>query len=475
MAARAPWLMLAVFLGQAGVLSLLRSGTSYDGAEQLIYTQVFDFGYGRSQPPLFTWMLLGMQQVFGVSQIAENLLKFALLGAGFAAIWRIAVALGSDRVVAAAAMVSLFLTVEIGFEAQRNYTHSVLLFALTGWIAVIYLGLLERRSVGQYLLMGALMGAVMLSKYNAALMIFALVVADLSLREAGVFRAKASGLVWLVAAVVGLPHAIWAVANPDEVFALSAGFVGGQAPSLAATAVRGVGAYLEAALGLLGPLALVAGIAMVWRQRPAVAVPKGAEARRVLWRWVLLMAIAGLLVTLLTTATVVRMRWLIPLCVPLVPLSICAVLARAPRATGGVMAVGLILGVVSVAGQWVQSLWINPRTDYDYAALATDMAEAGLPMDIVAVSYAEFANLRLYGVDRVVVPVLPDPAALAPDAATAIWAAGRDGDAARVEAFAGALGLCADGPGTPRTLARRHGEGGLEVFVMPVTAAACAD
>jgi len=67
--------MAAVFMVQAVVLSLLRSGTSYDGAEQLLYTQYFDFGYGRSQPPLFTWMLIAVQQVFGVSQIAENTLS----------------------------------------------------------------------------------------------------------------------------------------------------------------------------------------------------------------------------------------------------------------------------------------------------------------------------------------------------------------------------------------------------------------
>lgn len=152
--ARAPWIMAAVFLAQAVVLSLLRSGTSYDGAEQLLYTQYFDLGYGRSQPPLFTWMLMAVQQAFGVSQIAENLLKFALLAAGFAAVWRLARGLGYDCLIATAAMLSLFAIVEIGFEAPRTYSHSVLLFAMTGWIGVLYLALLERESLARYALLG---------------------------------------------------------------------------------------------------------------------------------------------------------------------------------------------------------------------------------------------------------------------------------------------------------------------------------
>lgn len=42
------------FLAQAVILSAIRTGTSYDGAEQLLYSQYVALGYGRSQPPLYT-------------------------------------------------------------------------------------------------------------------------------------------------------------------------------------------------------------------------------------------------------------------------------------------------------------------------------------------------------------------------------------------------------------------------------------
>ncbi len=57
-------LLVPVYFAINGaVLALTRSGTSYDGAEQLLYTQYWDWGYGRSQPPLYTWILQGLHGV----------------------------------------------------------------------------------------------------------------------------------------------------------------------------------------------------------------------------------------------------------------------------------------------------------------------------------------------------------------------------------------------------------------------------
>ena len=459
---------------QAVVLSLLRSGTSYDGAEQLLYTQYFDFGYGRSQPPLFTWMLIAVQQVFGVSQIAENTLKFACLAAGFAAVWRITVALGYAREVAAASMVSLFLLVEIGFEAQRNYTHSVLLFALMGGIAVLYLSAMRRGSWGVYIGLGVLFGAVLLSKYNAIMLIAALVVADLSVREAGVFRRAGSLVLWPVAAGMVAPHVIWAIGNTDHVFALTGGFVG-EGESVPFIVLRATAAYVQASAGLLLPLFVVAATAWGWkRDVPTIDVHPDV-GRRVFWRWAAASWVIGLTVALAAEATEVRMRWLIPLGVPLVPLVIGGVLSRAPRATLAVTTIGVGFGVLSIVGQWVQSTWINPRTDYAYAQMSGAMQEAGVPLDIVVANYAIFANLRLYAVDRVLAPVVPDPARIAPDAASAVWEADRPVDERQIEDFGRALGLCFDAaqPSVAFAVERRHGEGGLSVMVRPMFRAAC--
>ena len=68
---RATWWPVAAVFGlllcQAVILSFVRTGTSFDGAEQLLYTQTLELGYGRSQPPLYTWLLRLFQVPFGVT------------------------------------------------------------------------------------------------------------------------------------------------------------------------------------------------------------------------------------------------------------------------------------------------------------------------------------------------------------------------------------------------------------------------
>lgn len=271
---------------------------------------------------------------------------------------------------------------------------------------------------------------------------------------------------WPVAVLVVVPHGIWAVGNLDQVFALTDGFVRAQG-NLAFAVLRTVWVYTVASLGLLLPLALILAVAW-WCKRDAGAVVQGAaRTRAVLWRWALIFWGIGLLVALAGPAAEVRMRWLM----------VGATLARAPRAAPFVIWVGVGLGVISVSGQWVQSLWINARTDYDYAALA-DMIEAeGLPRDLVALSYREFGNLRLYGARVLVAPAVPDPGRIAPDMATAIWDGGRARDEDRVITFAAGLGLCVEGSrdAIGVELVRRHGDGEMPVRMRALSRAACAE
>ena len=217
--------LVTALIGQAILLSFIRSGTSYDGAEQLLYTQYLDWGYGRSQPPLFTWLLAAAHQVFGVTQLAENLLKFGLLAAGFLAVRHVSLRLGYGVRIATATMLSVFLVVEIGWEAQRNYTHTVLLFALMGGVAVAYLSLLREVSRGRFAVLGVLAGAVILAKYNGGLAILALILADVVTPWARVFFRKESAWFWIVAALSVAPHGVWALSNRASVFAMSRNFV----------------------------------------------------------------------------------------------------------------------------------------------------------------------------------------------------------------------------------------------------------
>lgn len=466
--------VMAVFLAQAVAVSLLRSGTSYDGAEQLLYTQYLDWGYGRSQPPLFTWLLWALHQVLGVTQLAENLLKFGLLGLGFVAVGAVSRRLGYSGRVAVVTILSVFLLVEIGWESQRNYTHTVLLFALSGALALVYLDLLRQVTAARFALLGAIFGLILLSKYNGALLVLALVAADLATPGARRFARRQSLWFWLVAAAVVAPHFLWAQANREAVLALTGGFVARGPEDAWARALLGLGQYLMATLGLwLLPALVAGGVALAAWRRPA-ALPMTAEARLFL-RWAIILWGLGLLVVLLSGATVVRMRWLAPLTVPLLPVLVGEALRRVPRAVPVVGAIGLLLGAVSIGGQWYESTRLNARSDYDYAGLNAGLAAAGLPRDLVFSDYPVFANLRLYAPRAMAAPVMPRPEGVIGETATLLWRGSGDNGAVPLEAFIRGLGLCPE-PGaavTVLTLPRRHDPAVQGVSALPLSRGAC--
>ena len=458
---RWPLVFMAVLLVQAAILSALRTGTDWDGAEQLLYSQYVDLGYGRSQPPLYTWLVIASQSVLGVTQIAQTALKFLLLGLGGCAVYGVARRLGHPAGVATGAMLSLILVVELSWEAQRIYTHTVLIFALTGAVTLGYLALCrDRDSTGRFVLLGVLFGAVVLAKYNGLLIVLALVLADLSHPGARLFARRQSLWVWLAFAALTLPHGLWAVQNQTAALSLGQSFVQGDIGFWARRA-EGAVQFAIAALGVFLLPALALGLLAMPGSRLDPRPAPSTEAQ-VLLRFGLIFIGLSLAVTLASGSTVARMRWLVPAVVPLFPVLFGALLARRPRALPRFAGACTLLGAVVTSGQWYEATRLNPITTSDYLGFAEAMEAANLPPDIVTLSYPHFTNLRLVRDRAVIAPDLPRLDWYAETSATALWPAGNEGARTRVLALAHRAGLCPE-PGRTSveiTLRRteRHGD-----------------
>ena len=387
---------MLVFLGvlcllQVFVLSTIRTGTSYDGAEQLLYTQSLEWGYGRSQPPLYTWLLIGIQQLIGVNQFSENLLKFSLLFALFFLMWRIALRLGFKAATASTLAVSPFLVIEIGWEVQRNYSHSVLLLALTAAFALCYLRARAMRSTGGYVALGLIFGLMLLTKYNAVLFVLALVVADLlALRRDGVFASWKAAAIPLIAAVLVTPHALWALDNANHVLALTNKFAIA-APGGGITArAQGLLAFAVACASIVAIPALMAGLHRGW----AIAYPDPHGTKRVFVLWSALAVVFGLILVLASGTTNVNVRWMLPLAIPALQV-ICGVVCDAkPQADRHFRFLAITLAVLATAGQWIES-WTDKRKGYDYGELMKVVAETTGASELLINDYAVLANLRL--------------------------------------------------------------------------------
>lgn len=448
---------------QVVAFSLIRAGTSYDGAEQLLYSQSLDWGYGRSQPPLYTWLLIAVQQVFGVTQFSENLLKFGLLFALCLLLWRIAQQLGLKSATAGTVAVSPFLVFEIAWEVQRNYSHTVLLLALVAAFALTYLAAVATRSLRVNLVLGLVLGSMLLTKYNAALFVLALVAADLVvLGRRGVFRSTKALLVPVVAAIVVAPHALWAYHHPAHVLALTDKFaIAGPGQHLAAVA-RGLWSYVLACFGILGLPALLVAAHRGWG---AVVSAKMGPRRVFLW-WLVLSLAFGLALVLSTGATHVNVRWMLPLVVAALPV-LCGFVADAdPRANRNIRLLAISMAVLATAGQWLES-WHDVRKNYNYADLVRTVgADTGASEYLIS-DYAVLANIRLYARDALVLhPVMPAAVDFKLKRPVLVWLGGKANEEAML-AFARSLGACPSGSPVRSFTLRSSGEPNeLEVWYL---------
>lgn len=439
-----PVVLWAVLIAQAVVVSLLRGGTSYDGSEQLLYSQYLDLGYGRSQPPLYTWLLIGFQQVFGVSMLAENLLKYGLAALALTGLWRLGGMLWPRRGAAGPVMLAFLLIAEISWEMQRNYSHSVLLFALLAWSFVAYLAILARPRLGQYAVFGLLVGLMALAKYNAPLMVLALLAADLwVMGRHAVARRPALAVSLAVAVAVALPHLLWAAGHPQAVVALKGGFRMGAGGGPLGNALAGLG---QMAVSLLALFVLILALAagLFGRRAPAVLVRGQLTPRqRVIWRAGLIALAATALVVVASGATEVRPRWLLPVAIPLVPVAVGRMVAASGRTAVWLRRAAVAVALLVLPGIWAEGLWPGNRTAYDYAALAGGLRQATGADAAVFTEYAWFANLRLGDAALVVAdPAMPRWPGLAAAAhPVAVWRAGQAGAADAALAFAAARGL----------------------------------
>jgi len=198
----------AYFSLQTVVRVLVSPSPELDEAEQLIWTQHWALGYG-TQPPLYTWLQKVWFSLTGVSILGLATLKNALLwvcyAATAAAVRRIA---GTGAGIVAGA--SMLWLPSVGWESQRDLTHTVLATALAALALWLFTRVATRGLRGDYVAFGMAVGAGLLAKYNFVLFLGLLVLATAfvpPLRQRWLSRDG----VWaaVVALAICLPHLFW--------------------------------------------------------------------------------------------------------------------------------------------------------------------------------------------------------------------------------------------------------------------------
>jgi hypothetical protein len=405
LAARPQLLLLAWCLAFLAIRLLEHGTIERDEAEIVYLTQHLRLGYG-TQPPLYAWLQWLFFETFGIGRFSLLILKTLALASTCVAMFQVSRGLlGRRGAMAVTASLALFL--QVGWEALRIQTHSVLLTAIACATLWLYFALLRRPTLARYVGFGLLCGLGLQTKYNYGVFLGGVLGASLLVRaHREVLWTRRAWAAVLPAILLVLPHAAWVATHADLAFA-------GTVRKMQDGAVDAPYA-LRTAYGFVGVLkALVSFVAL-----PALAVAVVCWRRRALWHgqavfdrlhpssrfFACLYGLCGLLLAALAlTGEVgtIKERWMIPLFFSL-PLGVFVMFPALDRDE-------IYRDLTRVAGGFALCLlamlplrtWLGPSFGKDmtrnhpYAALSAAVAQrCPAARTVVSESLLTVGNLR---------------------------------------------------------------------------------
>ncbi|MCV3768375.1 glycosyltransferase family 39 protein [Rhizobium sp. TRM95796] len=202
-------LIAGYFLVNAAVRLMLPASLELDEAQQMFFSQWLAAGYD-SQPPLYNWLQYGVFALIGPSVLALTLTKNTLLFLTYLFYALTARRLLSNPLLIVVATLGLLTIPQIGFEAQRDLTHTVAVLFSSSLFIYALTRTVEKPDWIGYALTGVAIGCGALSKYNFVLMPVAALLVMLLDRD---MRRRVLDIRLLITIVIALlivtPHALW--------------------------------------------------------------------------------------------------------------------------------------------------------------------------------------------------------------------------------------------------------------------------
>jgi len=208
-------LLAGYFLIQVFVRLSLPHALELDEAEQLFLAQWLAVGY-NSQPPFYNWIQYLVTGALGPSLFSLSIVKNSMLFLSYLLYGLAAWHLIGRKSLAMLAPLGLITIPQIGFEAQRDLTHTVAVIFASCFFLYGVVRTLERPSILAYALTGLAIGIGFNAKYNFVLLPAAALIAILldpeMRRRLFDWRLAVTAV---VALSVALPHALWFLSNLD--------------------------------------------------------------------------------------------------------------------------------------------------------------------------------------------------------------------------------------------------------------------
>lgn len=391
-------LILVYFAVHAVLRTALGGAYEMDEAEMVLLSRDLEWGYGP-QLPAYNWLQWLFFQIFGVSTFAVAGLKNLCLAAIYVALY---VSLRRAFPVAQAVMgtLSLLFLPHFLWDGQRASTHSTLMMLAIAGTLGSFFGAATQGRPRDYALLALWLALGALSKYNFWLFALPLWLAGLSVVPWRARLLSPRMLLSVLAVAVALAGPlIWAMTHPQLALSSTDKFYRDGDDWARYAWARGTLMLLgNAAIGLLivGVVALVLRGRRVWRAG-ADAVPRTQDQAMlvmVCWRAFALASALTLASVVLSGATDVKGRWLLPVFLLIAPVLLADLSRHATRRRwrgvaifAGVLCVAAWAGMADLRlrGAGSDSL----RIDILAEQLAPDMAQGA----VLATSYYYAGNL----------------------------------------------------------------------------------
>ncbi|MBA8880852.1 ArnT family glycosyltransferase [Phyllobacterium myrsinacearum] len=423
--------VLLYFAFQVFFLTSISNGAGVDDAEQLAYVGALQWGYGGSQPPLYTWINSVAGDVLGISMFTVFLVKFGMLASLFVSVYCGARLLGMSKAVATAGMVGVFLLPQIAWESQRTLTHSVGATTGCAWAFLAFAWHMKSRSWLSAALLGLGIAAGLLGKFNAGFFLIGMILAGFSIPSyRAVLLSSKSILTLLVFLAAVGPTALWALSHMDNLLARSHKFQLNEGGQFLISRLHG-----EWKLFLNG--ILFSGVALVffaiawWRSRAQQVTPKTGwtDGETLVSRIIMFALVCVFIGVLISGAAEVKDRWLQPVLF-LSPLYLSIVLGRYIASDLPLKRFALVGALCGLAVIPILAFNILHARDggvpsigqLDYAKLFAVTRADGNYLSVVSDGPQLPGNLRLY--DGSVTPVhweMPNAAARIRFPALFVW------------------------------------------------------
>jgi 4-amino-4-deoxy-L-arabinose transferase-like glycosyltransferase len=304
--------LLLLYFGLHLIFRTLISETAgIDEAHQLVLGQKFQWGYGP-HAPLYTWLMILFLHVFGWSGFSLTLLREVLLFGTYTLTYFSARELTRSHACGIAAAIALQFHPSLVWESQRELTNSIVASTTVLATLLSFLRLRPDRW-GAWLAFGFFGGLTALSKYNAAIVYGAMLIAAILIPEL-----RRRMLNWrlavaiLVTVVVVAPNALWAYAHRDLTLSLTYKFGIHQDMPWFQSVRTGLVNWFVAVVAHIAPVIAVFA-AICWQ--PIFVerrIHLHSDLEKFLWRTLLIVFGIGILVVLFKV-TEFKDRWLQPL------------------------------------------------------------------------------------------------------------------------------------------------------------------